>query len=77
VGMIGQDHIKRLTHVLSGARVVAVSDADLKRARSVADDLPECRVHQTGADLITDTGVDAVMICSWGGRLTRSSCWPR
>jgi myo-inositol 2-dehydrogenase/D-chiro-inositol 1-dehydrogenase len=66
VGMIGQDHIRRLTHVLSGARVVAVSDADLKRARSVADDLPGCRVHQTGADLIADEGVDAVLICSWG-----------
>ena len=32
VGMIGQDHIRRLTHVLSGARVSAVTDADLKRA---------------------------------------------
>ncbi len=66
VGMIGQDHIRRLTHVLSGVRVVAVSDADLDRAKSVADDLPGCRVHQAGADLIMDEGVDAVLICSWG-----------
>ena len=27
-GMIGQDHIRRLTQVLSGARVVAVTDID-------------------------------------------------
>ena len=37
VGMIGQDHIRRLTHVLSGARVSAVTDVDLDRAKSVAD----------------------------------------
>ncbi|MDN5930670.1 MAG: Gfo/Idh/MocA family oxidoreductase [Pseudonocardia sp.] len=28
VGMIGQDHVRRLTHVLSGARVAAVTDVD-------------------------------------------------
>ena len=33
VGMIGQDHIRRLTHVLSGARVSAVTDVDLDRAK--------------------------------------------
>ena len=38
-GMIGQDHIRRLTHVLSGARVAAVTDVDLDRARSVVDRL--------------------------------------
>ena len=36
VGMIGQDHIRRLTTVLPGARVVAVADADQARAREVA-----------------------------------------
>ena len=29
VGMIGQDHIRRLSQVLSGARVAAVSDAQI------------------------------------------------
>ncbi len=33
VGMIGQDHIRRLTRVLSGVDVVAVSDVDIGRAR--------------------------------------------
>jgi len=66
VGMIGQDHIRRLTHVLSGARVVAVTDVDPDRARTVADDLPAVRLHRTGQDLIADDEVDAVVVTSWG-----------
>jgi myo-inositol 2-dehydrogenase/D-chiro-inositol 1-dehydrogenase len=66
VGMIGQDHIRRLTHVLSGARVAAVTDVDLDRAKSVVDNLSGARVHQTGQDLIGDEGVDAVVVTSWG-----------
>jgi myo-inositol 2-dehydrogenase/D-chiro-inositol 1-dehydrogenase len=67
VGMIGQDHIRRLTHVLSGARVSAVTDVDLDRAKSVAQGLPgEVRVHETGQNLINDEGVDGVVVASWG-----------
>ena len=65
-GMIGQDHIRRLTHVLSGARVAAITDVDLDRARTVADDLPGSVVHETGQALIEDPGVDAVVVTSWG-----------
>jgi myo-inositol 2-dehydrogenase / D-chiro-inositol 1-dehydrogenase len=66
VGMIGQDHIRRLTHVLSGARVAAVTDTDLDRGRTVADDLPGARLRLTGHDLISDPEVDAVVVASWG-----------
>lgn len=66
VGMIGQDHIRRLTHVLSGARVAAVTDVDLDRARAVADDLPGAVLHSSGAALIADPAVDAVVVTSWG-----------
>jgi myo-inositol 2-dehydrogenase/D-chiro-inositol 1-dehydrogenase len=67
VGMIGQDHIRRLTQVLSGARVSAVTDVDTGRAKSVGEGLPgEVRVHENGQDLITDDGVDAVVVTSWG-----------
>jgi len=66
VGMIGQDHIRRLTYVLSGSRVAAVTDVDLDRAKSVAGGLPDCQVHATGQDLINDDGVDAVVVASWG-----------
>ncbi len=66
VGMIGQDHIRRLTQVLSGARVVAVTDVDPARARSVADGVPDCRVFGTGQELVRDDDVDAVLVASWG-----------
>ena len=66
VGMIGQDHIRRLTHVLSGAQVVAVTDVDAARAQTVADGLPGVRLHATGQELIRDDDIDAVLVASWG-----------
>ena len=67
VGMIGQDHIRRLTHVLAGAQVVAVSDVDPARTKEVADSLPvPARVHATGEELIADPDVQAVIVASWG-----------
>lgn len=65
-GMIGQDHIRRLTRVLSGAEVVAVTDVDLVVAKEVADGLRSARVHVTGQELIEDPEVDAVLVTSWG-----------
>jgi myo-inositol 2-dehydrogenase/D-chiro-inositol 1-dehydrogenase len=64
--MIGQDHIRRLRHVLSGARVAAVTDVDLERAKSVAADLTGARVHENGQELIRADEVDAVVVASWG-----------
>ncbi len=66
VGMIGQDHIRRLATVLPGAAVVAVTDTDPERARTVAGSVPGARAHATGQDLIHDAGVDAVVVASWG-----------
>jgi myo-inositol 2-dehydrogenase / D-chiro-inositol 1-dehydrogenase len=67
-GMIGQDHIRRLTHVLAGAQVVAVSDVDADRAREVAAALPTpARALPTGQEVISDPDVDAVLVASWGG----------
>ena len=66
VGMIGQDHIRRLTKVLAGSQVVAATDVDAARAHEVADGLPGARVHGTGQDLISDDDVDAVVVASWG-----------
>jgi myo-inositol 2-dehydrogenase/D-chiro-inositol 1-dehydrogenase len=66
VGMIGQDHIRRLTHVLAGARVAAVTDVDLDRAKSIAGGLPQAHVHQNGQDLIDADDVDAVLVASSG-----------
>src|SRR4051794_19461442 len=65
-GMIGRDHIRRLTQVLSGAEVVAVTDTREAAAKEVAATLPAAVVHATGEDLIGDDVVDAVIVCSWG-----------
>lgn len=70
-GMIGQDHIRRITQVLTGGEVVAVNDVDTGRAGQVAAGLPgaggqSAVVHETAKDLVTDPRVDAVLVASWG-----------
>jgi myo-inositol 2-dehydrogenase/D-chiro-inositol 1-dehydrogenase len=65
-GMIGQDHIRRMTRVLAGVRVTAVTDVDADTAAAVAARVPGATVHSTGEDLIADDMVDAVVVCSWG-----------
>ncbi len=66
-GMIGQDHIRRLSTVLSGSRVVAVSDVDADRAGTVAAALHRpAKVYPNGVDLIAANKVDAVLVTSWG-----------
>ena len=67
VGMIGQDHIRRLTQVLSGARVSGVTDVDLVRAQDVVGKIPGAKLYQSGQELINSPDVDAVVIASWGG----------
>ncbi len=65
-GMIGQDHIRRITRVLSGAEIVAVADADTDLAQQAASGLKNATVHATGHDVIADENVDAVLVTSWG-----------
>ena len=65
-GMIGQDHIRRITQVLTGGTVTAVNDVDAERAGQVAAGLPGTTVHPTAAGLIADDNVDAVLVASWG-----------
>ncbi|WP_053385644.1 Gfo/Idh/MocA family oxidoreductase [Leucobacter japonicus] len=64
-GMIGQDHIRRLTAVISGAHVVAIADADASRAIEIAAGIPGCRVVDA-SELVDDPEVDAVVVTSWG-----------
>ena len=66
VGMIGQDHIRRLTNVLAGAEVVAVSDVDAARASEVARRLPGGKAYPTGEAVIAANEVEAVVVTSWG-----------
>ena len=60
-GAMGSAHVATL-RAIDGATVVAVSDADLGRAKAVADD--ETHVAETAADLITASDVDAVLIAA-------------
>jgi myo-inositol 2-dehydrogenase/D-chiro-inositol 1-dehydrogenase len=66
VGMIGQEHIRRLDGGPGGSRVVAVADADAERAATVAGELPFAKALATGEELIASDAVDAVVVTSWG-----------
>ena len=66
VGLIGQDHARRLSGLVAGARVAAVADADPARARLVAQHLPGARALDTGHDVIAASDVDAVLVTSSG-----------
>ena len=66
VGMIGKDHIRRLTTVLAGAAVVAVTDVNLDEAKKVADGIPGATGYSTGQELIIDDDVDAVLVLLLG-----------
>ena len=66
VGMIGQDHIRRITQVLTGGSVTAVNDVDAARAGQVAAGLPGAHIHDTAAALVADDNVDAILVASWG-----------
>ena len=64
-GWIGKDHIRRLTDVVPGAEVVAVSDIDTARAEEAAARVG-ARALATGADVAASPDVDAVLVTSWG-----------
>ena len=64
-GMIGQDHVRRLSGVLSGAAVVAVTDVDTDKALQTAAAVG-ARVHAAGQQVVDDPEVDAVVVTSWG-----------
>src|ERR1700730_8355775 len=65
-GKIGQEHIRRLTETLAGARVVAVSDTDSALAKKVAAQRPGSTVYASGEELIAAKDVDAIVVTSWG-----------
>ncbi|NDL56912.1 Gfo/Idh/MocA family oxidoreductase [Phytoactinopolyspora mesophila] len=65
-GVIGKEHIRRLTHVTAGAEVVAVADVDPARARDAVAGLTGARVHADGLEVVRDDQVDAVVVASWG-----------
>jgi myo-inositol 2-dehydrogenase/D-chiro-inositol 1-dehydrogenase len=63
--MIGLDHIRRMTTVLSGVQVTAVTDVNADAAATAAAAIG-ATVHASGEELIAGAEVDAVVVCSWG-----------
>lgn len=64
-GMIGAEHVARLTRRVTGGRVAALTDIDPARAEKVAAEAG-ARVLPTGRDVIEAADVDAVVVTSWG-----------
>ncbi|MGW7242414.1 Gfo/Idh/MocA family protein [Streptomyces sp. NPDC054804] len=65
-GHMGADHIRRLDQVVSGARVAAVADPDLDRAKEAVAGLDGATVHADPLAALDAPGVEAVLIASPG-----------
>jgi myo-inositol 2-dehydrogenase/D-chiro-inositol 1-dehydrogenase len=64
-GWIGEQHVRRLTELVSGTTVVAVSDIDPELASTVGSQVG-ARVVNSAEKLIADSEVEAVVVTSWG-----------
>lgn len=66
-GAIGQEHMKRITHKLTGADIVAVTDVNQELAEGIVKELElKAAVHKDDTELINDPSVQAVLVTSWG-----------
>ena len=66
-GAIGRDHTRRINQVLSGAKVVALSDVNAESAEAVkAEVAPDAALFATGEELVASADVDAILVTSWG-----------
>ncbi|WP_030018936.1 Gfo/Idh/MocA family protein [Streptomyces monomycini] len=65
-GRMGADHVRRISDVISGARVAAVVDIDADRVKRVADAVEGCTPYTEPAAAMADPDVDAVLIASPG-----------
>jgi myo-inositol 2-dehydrogenase/D-chiro-inositol 1-dehydrogenase len=66
VGMMGADHVARITSRISGARVAVVNDHLPERAAEVAAAVPGSRVANDPFDAIGADDVDAVLLATPG-----------
>ena len=65
-GMMGADHVARITGRISGARVTVVNDCLTEKAEQVAASVPGARVVTDAFDAIADNDVDAVLLATPG-----------
>jgi myo-inositol 2-dehydrogenase/D-chiro-inositol 1-dehydrogenase len=66
VGMMGADHVARITSRISGARVAVVNDYMPEKAQEVAASVPGARVANDPFDAIADDDVDAILLATPG-----------
>ncbi|MBX7431804.1 Gfo/Idh/MocA family oxidoreductase [Mycobacterium sp. Y57] len=66
VGLIGAQHVDRITSRITGARVAVVNDYVTDKAEQVAAGLPGCRAVADPLDAIADPDVDAVVLATPG-----------
>jgi myo-inositol 2-dehydrogenase/D-chiro-inositol 1-dehydrogenase len=66
VGMMGADHVARITGKISGARVAVINDYLPEKAAEVAASVPGSRVTADPFDAINADDVDAVLLATPG-----------
>ena len=66
VGMMGADHVARITSKIAGARVAVVNDYVLDKAEQLAASIPGCRAVADPLEAIADPDVDAVLLATPG-----------
>jgi myo-inositol 2-dehydrogenase/D-chiro-inositol 1-dehydrogenase len=66
VGMMGADHVTRITSKITGARVTVVNDYITEKAEQIAQSIPGCRAIADPLDAIADPDVDAIVLATPG-----------
>ena len=66
VGIMGADHVARLSTRISGARVAVVNDFVTEKAEQLAATIDGCRAIVDPLDAIADADVDAVVLATPG-----------
>lgn len=66
VGMMGADHVARISSRIAGARVTVVNDYLTEKAEQIAAGIDGCRVIADPLDAIADPEVDAVVLATPG-----------
>ena len=66
VGVMGADHVARITSKISGARVSVVNDYLTEKAEQIGQSVPGCRAIADPLDAIADPDVDAVLLATPG-----------
>jgi myo-inositol 2-dehydrogenase/D-chiro-inositol 1-dehydrogenase len=66
VGMMGADHVARISSRISGAQVAVVNDYMPEKAAEVAAAVPGTRVANDPFDAIADDDVDAILLATPG-----------